>query len=215
MRSGDSWINQCTLKRSAAATFGVATSTWDNSAHLTPLYTPQVCSLLRVYGPVYPLWPSNKQLDWTITKYHSDSNKLIPNVQMGSITQRRVNPSLRTPPATLARAFTHGHLASGKVGNYAELCRGPKILSHIRGSPLPCPSTQTPRRCHYLIILPSASVSVAGWAALGSIACPAVTRYQVSASPSSRSLSLALSTPSLYSTPSVVTPSKRRPSHYS
>lgn len=132
---------------------------------------------------------------------------------MGSTTQRRMNTSLKTPPVTLECTFTHGHVASGKVGNYAELCRAPKILSQIRGSPLTCPSPQTPRRCHDRIILPSASVSVVGWAALGSIACPAVTPYQVSASPSSRSLSL--STPSLYFTAGVVTPSKRRPVHYS
>lgn len=55
---------------------------------------------------------------------------------MGSTTQRCINPSLRTPPATLACTFTHGHVASRKVGNYAELCRAPKILSYIRGSPL-------------------------------------------------------------------------------
>lgn len=37
---------------------------------------------------------------------------------------------------------------------------------------------------HYHIVLPSSSVSVAGWAPLDSIACPAVMRYQVSATPS-------------------------------
>lgn len=47
---------------------------------------------------------------------------------------------------------------------------------------------------HYHIVLPSSSVSVAGWAPLDSIACPTVMRYRGSATPS---LSLSRLPPSL------------------
>lgn len=46
-----------------------------------------------------------------------------------------------------------------------------------------CPSPHNTLWSYYHLFLPSSSVSVAGWAPLDSIACPAVTRYQVSASP--------------------------------
>lgn len=110
----------------------------------------------------------------------------------------------RSEPSRKSRSFTHNYAGQPGGQRDASLTLVPRCK--LKDGVL---STSS-----YL----SASVSVAGCAPWGSIACPAVTRFpKVSAlPPSSLTLSLFFSSPpSLYFSAGIVTPSKQRPGHYS
>lgn len=150
----------------------------------------QACTLLCVYSPVNPLWPCSSWIgpQPNISIIPTQWSQMIFETSTDNATQLRLQ-LWRAQPRTAIR--WRSEPSRQKVGNYAQLHRAgqatprPHDLSLMSERRLSntCLSLQTQRRCHYHIILPSASVSVAGCAPLGPIACPAVTRSQVSALP--------------------------------
>lgn len=127
--SGDSWIMQCALRRSAAAAFGVSKAT------CAPDTSAPVCT--HVCSPLHPLWPPQR-LDRTTSKRQQDSQ-----LKWFHKVSRWAGSYGRTPPNSVCNSGAHipaqasaGAADPGRnAGDYARPHRAGRATPRVKNRP--------------------------------------------------------------------------------